>query len=116
MRTIKLEVTQDFFDSGQIQTERWFFCDDTHNENGPAYRRWDVDGQLRAENYYAYGQLHNEKDAAVLEWDGGGNLIVIEYWLEGKEHSKAEWEKKVNGTPANKRVTLDGKEYELVPV
>ena len=86
MKTIKAEVTWQYYENGQLGYESYWIDDKRHNPNGPAFRGWDVNGQLRDE----------------------------EYWIDGKLLTKEEFENR-NAPPScnGKVVEIDGKKYQL---
>ena len=64
MKTITLEVKQEFYDNGQIRSEAYFLNNELHNENGFASKYWYEDGRIQEEIYCLNGKRHNENGSA----------------------------------------------------
>ena len=84
--------------NGNPEVALYYFNDQPHREDGPAFEWFYENGNLRVQEHYLNGQRHR-KDGPAVEWfDEDGNSTSSYYYLNGQRLSEEGWSKQVNAS------------------
>jgi len=88
MKTVTLKCIQEFYDNGQIKSERYYRDGDYYNPNGMIIKTWYMDGQIHSEESHLYNQQNIKMGVIYKAWYEDGTIESELYYLDGKRITK----------------------------
>ena len=72
-----------YFESGQIQSEKWYPYGVLHRTDGPAYVTYFDHGGIQEENWYLNGKRHRSNGPAYIFYKYDKSIWMIIWYLHG---------------------------------
>jgi antitoxin component YwqK of YwqJK toxin-antitoxin module len=74
----------EYYENGQIKSQRWFLNGKQHNENGPAIIWYYENGKIEYQYWYINGNRHNENGPAYISYYENGQICTKAWYINGK--------------------------------
>ena len=86
-----IKVEREYYDTGQLKSEKWYKNGVLHKEDGPAVIKYYTDGITFMEEWYKEGTMHREDGPAIIHYNNNGEIEKYSYYIEYKQLTEKEF-------------------------